>query len=238
MMFAFLFAATLQIPLPAPGRPTEAVMRRANEAWAQCMVEAALRGEPSNRPVEAVVTGALASCSAQEAAFWHSWQADMAAAGVSSADQRQMRTAMEAEMSPGLTNVVLQNRPAHLLSQLEERIEARRALQSELERGSTGDPSPRQRALLSAVDMLMGTCWNQVTAANARTNAAAEAIVALARERCQPYRTELRELFKLGLAIDGRIPNDQRTDFEVDLIEQRLAERMLRGIANIRRQQP
>ena len=237
-MFAFLVAAALQIPLPSPGRPTEAVTRRANEAWARCSIEAALRGEPSDRPVEAVVTGALASCSAQEAAFWRSWQADMAAAGVSSADQGRMRTTMEAEMRPGLTNVVLQNRPAHLLSQLQERIESRRALQLELERGSIGDSRPRQRALLTAVDLLMGTCWNQVTAANARTAAAAEAIVALARERCRSYRAELRELFKLGLAIDGRVPDDQRADFEVDLIEQRLAERMLRGVANIRRQQP
>ena len=238
MMFAYLAAAALQVAAPAPGRPTEAAMRDANDAWAQCLVAYALQGEPSQRPVESVVDSAMGACAARETAFWRSWQAELAAAGFAAEQQRQMRTMMEAEMRPGIANVVLQNRPAYILAQLQERIAARGALEAEIESGSVGDPSPRHRALLSAVDALMGSCWNQVTTADARTATAPEAIVALARERCRPFRAELRELFKLGLAIGGRRPSDERADFEVDLIEERLAERMLRGIANVRREQP
>ena len=237
-MFAFLAAVALQVTAPPPGRPTEAQMRRDNDIWAQCLIEAALREEPSERPVETVADSALAACSTPEAAFWRSWQAHMEASGVNGEQQRQMRTMMVAEMRPGIANVVRQNRPAYLFAQLQQQIEARRALEADIERALADDAQRRQRALLTAVDNLAGTCWNQVTAAHARTATAPDAVVSLARQRCAPYRAELRELFKLGLAIGGRQPSDERADFEVNLIEERLAERLLRGVANIRRDQP
>ena len=234
MMFAFLIAAALQIPLPPPPRPTETAMRRANEAWADCMVAAALRGEPSDRPVDAAVEASRAACAQREADFWRSWEADMEAAAVGPAERRQMRAMMAAEIGPGLRTIILQNRPAHLLAQLQEQMRAREALEASLAAAPPGDASARHRALLAAVDALGGSCWNQLTAANARTEAAPDAIVALARDRCAPYRAEMRALFMVGRAIDGRAPDPGAADLEAEMIEQRRAERMRRGIANIR----
>jgi len=233
-MFAFLAAAALQIPLPQAPRPTEAAMLGASEAWAGCLVAAALRDEPSDRPVETAVDAARAACSEAEAAFWRRWEAHMEAAAVGAAARREMRAMMEAETGPGLRTVILQNRPAHLLAQLQEQIRARLALEANLTGAPPGDASARHRALLAAVDALAGTCWNQVTAANARTQAAPDAIVALARDRCAPYRAELRAVFALGRAIDGRPPDPYSADLEAEQIEQLREERMRRGIANIR----
>ena len=237
-MFAFLVAAALQtpVPLPAPMRPTEVAMRRANEAWAECLVAAALRGEPSDRPVDNAVAAARAACARPEAALWRSWEADMDAAAVGEAQRREMRAMMTAEISPGLRTIILENRPAHLLAQLQEQAQARQALQASLAGTPPGDAPARHRALLTAVDTLAGLCWNQVTAANARTEAAPDAIVALARESCAPYRAELRELFVLGRPIHGRPPDSYGADLEAEQIEQRREERMRRGIANIRRE--
>lgn len=236
MMFAFLAAAALQIPLPPAPRPAEAAMRMANEAWAGCIVAAALRDEPSDRPVDTAVDAARAACSEMEAAFWRSWEAHMDVAAVGAAERRQMRAMMAAEIGPGLRTVILQNRPAYLLAQLQEQARARQALQASLTGAPPGDASVRHRALLTAVDTLAGSCWNQVTAANARTEAAPDAIVALARDRCAPYRAELREVFALGRAIDGRPPDPQSAELEAEQIEQLREERMRRGIANIRRE--
>ncbi len=233
MMFALLIA-TLQIPPPAPPRPTETATRTANEAWADCMVAAALQGEPSDRPVDAAADAARAACAQPEAAFWRGWEADMEAAAVGAAERRQMRAMMAAEIGPGLRTIILQNRPAHLLAQLQEQRRAREALEASPAGAPPGDASARHRALLAAVDALAGSCWNQVTAANARTRAAPDAIVALARDRCAPYRAELRALFALGRAIAGRAPDPGSADLEAELIEQRRADRMRRGIANIR----
>ena len=233
MMFSFLVAAALQIPLPSP-RPTEAAMHRANEAWAGCLVAAALRDEPSDRPVDTAVGAARAACSEAEAAFWRSWEANMDVAAVGAAERWQIRAMMAAEIGPGLRTIILQNRPAHLLAQLQEQAQARRAFQASLAGASPGDAPARHRALLAAVDALAGSCWNQVTAANARTEAAPDAIVALARDRCAPYRAELRELFALGRAIDRRPPDPLSADLEAEQIEQLREERMRRGIAAIR----
>jgi hypothetical protein len=236
MMFAFLAAAALQIPLPLPPppRPTEAAMRGANEAWAGCLVAAALRDEPSDRLVDAAVDAARVACSEAEAAFWRSWEAHMQVAAVGAAERREMRAMMAAEVGPGLRTIILQNRPAHLLAQLQEQAQARQALQASLAGAPSGDASARHRALLAAVDALAGSCWNQVTAANARTQAATDAIVALARDRCAPFRAELREVFALGRAIDGRRPDPSGADLDAEQIEQLREERMRRGIANIR----
>lgn len=237
-MFAFLAAAALQIPAPLPPspRPTEDAMHRANEAWAGCLVAAALRGEPSDRPVDNTVAAARSACAESEAALWRSWEAQMDAAAVGAAARREMRAMMAAEIGPVLRTIILQNRPAYLLAQLQEQAQARRALQASLAGAPPGDASARHRALLTAVDTLAGSCWNQVTAANARTQAAPDAIVALARDRCAPYRAELREVFALGRAIDGRPPDPQSAELEAEQIEQLREERMRRGIANIRRE--
>jgi len=232
IMLAFLIAAALQIPLPQ--RPAETAPRRANEAWAECMVAASRQGEPSERPVNEAVDAARAACARPEAAFWRAWEADMDAAAVGAAARRQMRAMMEAEIGPGLRTIILQNRPAHLLAQLQEQVRARQALEANPAGAPPGDASARHRALLAAVDALAGSCWNQVTAANARSEAAPDAIVALARDRCAPYRAEMRALYALGRAIHGRPPDPYSVDLEAEQIEQRREERMRRGIANIR----
>ena len=235
MMFAVLAAAALQIPPPPQPRSIEAAMHSANEAWAGCLVAAALRDEPSDRPVDSAVAAARAACAEAEAAFWRAWEAQMDAAAVGAADRREMRAMMAAELGPGLRTTILQNRPAHLLAQLQEQIRARQALAS-LAGAPPADASARHRALLSAVDALAGSCWNQVTAANARTGAAPDSIVALARDLCAPYRAEMRELFALGRAIHGRPPDPESADLEAEQIEQLREERMRRGIANIQRE--